>query len=104
MDCSTPGFPVHRQPPELAQTHVHGVSDAIQPSHPLPSPSPLAFNLSLCLEHPFQQGVEAEMKSSINPYPQVICSILGGQGTLTQVLLRRKEKPGQTTVACRHMG
>jgi len=46
IDCSTPGFPVHHQLPELAQTHVHWVSDAIQPSHPLPSPSPPAFNLS----------------------------------------------------------
>ena len=46
MDCSTPGFPVHHQLPELAQTHVHGVGDAIQPSHPLLSPSPPAFNLS----------------------------------------------------------
>ena len=35
IDCSTPGFPVHHQLPELAQTHVHRVSDAIQPSHPL---------------------------------------------------------------------
>ena len=41
---ATPGFPVHRQLPELAQTHVHQVSDAIQPSHPLLSPSPPAFN------------------------------------------------------------
>ena len=46
MDCSTPGFPVHQQIPELAQTHVHRVGDAIQPSHPLLSPSPPAFNLS----------------------------------------------------------
>ena len=46
MDCSTPGFPVHHQLLELAQTHVHQVSDAIQPSHPLSSPSPPAFNLS----------------------------------------------------------
>ena len=46
MDCSTPGFPVHHQLPKLTQTHVHGVGDAIQPSHPLSSPSPLAFNLS----------------------------------------------------------
>ena len=38
MDCSTPGFPVHHQPPEFSQIHVHGVSDAIQPSHPLSSP------------------------------------------------------------------
>ena len=46
MDCSTPGFPVHHQLPELALTHVHQVSDAIQSSHPLLSPSPPAFNLS----------------------------------------------------------
>ena len=46
MDCSTPDFPVHHQLPELAQTHVHQVSDAIQPSHPLSSPSPPTFNLS----------------------------------------------------------
>ena len=39
MDCSIPGFPVHHQLPELVQTHVHQVSDAIQPSHPLSSPS-----------------------------------------------------------------
>ena len=46
MDCSTPGFPVHHQLPEFTQTHVHRVGDAIQPSHPLSSPSPPAFNLS----------------------------------------------------------
>ena len=46
MNHSTPGFPVHHQLPEFTQTHVHRVSDANQPSHPLLSPSPLAFNLS----------------------------------------------------------
>ena len=46
MDCSMPGSPVHHQHPELAQTHVHRVSDAIQPSHPLLSPSPPTLNLS----------------------------------------------------------
>ena len=45
MDCNMPGFPVHHQLPELAQTHVHQVGDAIQPSHPPSSPSPPAFNL-----------------------------------------------------------
>ena len=40
MNCSTPGLPVHHQLPELTQTHVHRVSDAIQPLHPLSSPSP----------------------------------------------------------------
>ena len=44
MDCSSPGFPAHHQLPELAQTHVHRVGDAIQTS--LSSPSPPAFNLS----------------------------------------------------------
>ena len=43
IECSTPGFPVHNQLPEPAQTHVHWVSDAIQPSHPLLSPSPQSF-------------------------------------------------------------
>ena len=46
MDCSTPGFPVHHQLPELTQTLVHQVDDAIQPSHPLPAPSPPNFNLA----------------------------------------------------------
>ena len=46
MDCNMPGFPIHDQLLELAQTHVHQVSDAIQPSHPLSSPFPPSFNLS----------------------------------------------------------
>ena len=46
MDCSTLGLPVHHQFPEFTQTHVHLVGDAIQPSHPLSSPSPPAFILS----------------------------------------------------------
>ena len=46
MDCGTPGFPVHHQLPELTQLLVHRVGDAIQPSHPLSSPSPPTFNLS----------------------------------------------------------
>ena len=46
MDCSMPGFPAHHQLLELAQTYVHQISDAIQLSHPLSSPSPPAFNLS----------------------------------------------------------
>ena len=47
MDYSTPDLPVHHQLLEFTQTHVHWVSDVIQPSYPLSSPSPLAFNLSL---------------------------------------------------------
>jgi len=46
MDCSTPGFPVLHYLPEFAQTHVHWVGDAIQPSHSLLPPSPPVFNLS----------------------------------------------------------
>ena len=46
MDSSTPGFPVHHQLLEFIQTHGHWVGDAIQPSHPVSSPSPHAFNLS----------------------------------------------------------
>ena len=46
MDCTMPGFPAHHQLPELAQTQVHRVGDAIQPSHPLSSSSPPAFNLA----------------------------------------------------------
>ena len=46
MDCSTPGLPVHHHLLELAQTHVHSVGDASQPSHPLSSPSSPAFNLA----------------------------------------------------------
>ena len=46
INCSTPGIPVHHQFPESTQTHAHWVSDAIQPSLPLSSPSPPAFNLS----------------------------------------------------------
>ena len=46
MNRSTPGLPVHHQLPQFTQTHVHRVSDAIQPSHPLSSPSPSAPNPS----------------------------------------------------------
>ena len=45
MDCRMPGLPAHHQLPEFTQTHVHWVCDAIQPSHPLLSPSPPALNL-----------------------------------------------------------
>ena len=53
MNRSTPGLPVHHQLPEITQTHVHQVSDAIQPSHPLSSPSPPAPNPSQH-QSPFQ--------------------------------------------------
>ena len=55
-----PGLPVHHQIPELAQTHVHRVDDAIQPSHPLSSLSPPALNLSRRQDLP--QGVSPSHK------------------------------------------
>ena len=64
MDCSTPGFPVHHKLLELAQTHVHRVRDATQPSHPV-SPSFPAFNLSQ--HHGLFQWV-----SSLHQMPKVL--------------------------------
>ena len=58
MNLSTPGLPVHHQLPEFTQTHVHRVSDAIQPSHSLSSPSPFAFSFS------WQQGLFRWVSSS----------------------------------------
>ena len=63
MDCSTPGFPVLHCLPELAQTHVHWIGDAIQPSHLLLPPSPLVLNLS---QH---QGV-FQWVSSLHRWPK----------------------------------
>ena len=65
MDCSTPGFPVHHQLPELAQTHAHRVGDTIQPSHPLSSPFPPAFNLS-------QHQSLFQWVSSLHQVPKVL--------------------------------
>ena len=73
MDCSIPGLPVHHQLPELAQIHIHQVSDAIQPSHLLLSPSPPAFNLSqhqsLCqgVSSPHQVAKYWSFSLSISP-------------------------------------
>ena len=61
MDCITPGFPVYHQLLELAQTHIHQVSDAIQPSHPLSSPSPPAFNLSKH-QNPYISKIKTKLK------------------------------------------
>ena len=55
MNRSTPGLPVHHQLPEFTKTHVHQVSDAIQPSHPLSSPSPLAPSPSQHQSFPMSQ-------------------------------------------------
>ena len=58
MNCSMPGFPVHHQLPELTQTHVHYVGDAIPPSHPLSSPSPPTFS------HSQHEGLSPGVSSS----------------------------------------
>ena len=65
MDYSTPGLPVHCQLPEFTQTHVHSVGDAIQPSHPLSSPSPPAFNLSQHQGHIKWLSSSNQVESSI---------------------------------------
>ena len=71
MNCSTPGFPVHHQLPEFTQTHVHRVSDAIQPSYPLSSPSPPAPNpfqhQSLFQWVSFSQGGQSIGVSALAP-------------------------------------
>ena len=67
MDCSVPGFPVHQQLPQLAQTHVHQVSDAIQPSHPLLSPSPPAVNI--CVQNVSLVSVISESWYHLSIYP-----------------------------------
>ena len=76
MDCSTPGLPVHHQHLQLAQTHVHGVTDAIPPSHPLSSPSPPAFSLSQHLSFPvswlFTCGQSVGASASVSVLPMDI--------------------------------
>ena len=70
MDYSTPGFPVHHQPLEFTQTHVRWVGDAIQPSHPLSSPSPPTLNLSqhqglfkwVSSSHQVAKGLELQLQ------------------------------------------
>ena len=102
----TPGFPVHHQLPELAQTHVHWVGDAIQPPHPLLSPSPPAFNLSQ-LQGLFHWVLRIRwpecwiFSSSISPsneYPGLISftidwlDLLAFQGILMSLLQHRSSK------------
>ena len=64
MNCSKPGLPVHHQFLEFTQTHVHRVSDAIQPSHPLSSPSPPAPNPSQHQSLPKLMSIESVMPSN----------------------------------------
>ena len=106
MDCSTPGLPVHHQLPELAQTHIHWVGDAIQPSYLLSPPSP-AFNL-IQLQGLFQwvsslhQVASVEVFifsiSSFNEYSGMISfrmdwlDLFAVQGTLKSLLQHHSSK------------
>ena len=88
MNRSTPGLPVHHQLPEFSQTHVHWVGDAIQPSHPLSSPSPPAFNLS---QH---QGLSRWVSSSNQvakglEYPLALIYLITGCLHLWTTILQR---------------
>ena len=106
MDCSRAGFPVHHQLPELAQTHVHRVSDAIQPSHPLPSPicCLLSFSASgsfpesvLCIMWPKYWSFSFSISPS-NAYSGLISfrmdwlDLLAVQGTLKPHLQHHSSK------------
>ena len=108
MNLSTPGLPVHHKLPEFTQTHVHRVGDAIQPSHPLLSPSPLAPN-------PFHHqsfSNESTLRMRWPKYWSFSCSIipskehpglisfrmdwlalLAVQGTLKSLLQHHSSKP-----------
>ena len=107
MHCSTPGFPAHHQFPRLAQTHIHQVGGAIQPSHPLSSPAPPAFNLSqhqvfsnesvLRIRWPKYWSFSFSISSS-NEYSGMISlrtdwlDILAVQGTLKSLLQHHSSK------------
>ena len=107
MNRSTPGLPVHHQLPEFTQTHVHRVSDAIQPSHPLSSPSPLALNLpsirvfsdesALCIRWPKYWSFSFHISPS-NEHPGLISfrmdwlELLAVQGTLKSFLQHHSSK------------
>ena len=107
MECSTPGFPGHHQLPELTQTCVHRVDDAIQPSHPLPSPSPPAFNFSqhqdlfkwISFSHQVAKVLEFHLQNqSSNEYSGLISfrmgwlDLLSVQGTLKNLLQHHSSK------------
>ena len=107
MDCSMPSFPVHHQLPEFTQTHVHCISDTTQPSHPLSSLSPPAFNLSQhrglfqWVNSSHQVAKVLEFSFSISPskdYSALISfridwlDLLAGQGTLKSLLQHHSSK------------
>ena len=107
MNHSTPGLPVHHQLPEFTQTHVHRVSNAIQPSHPLSSPSPPALNLSQHQGLPNESALHIRwpkywsFSSNISPsneHPGLISfrmdwlDLLAVQGTLKSLLQHHSSK------------
>ena len=107
IDCSTSGLPVHHQLPESTQTHVHWVSDAIQPSHPLSSPSPPAFNLSqhqglfkwVNSSHQVARGLEFQLQPQSFQWISGLISfridwldLLAVQGTLKSLLQHHSSK------------
>ena len=107
MNCSTPGLPVHHQLPEFTQTHVRRVSDAIQLSHPLLSPSPPPLNFSsirvlsnesaLCIRWPNYWSFSFNISPS-NELPGLISfrmdwlDLLAVQGTLKSLLQHHSSK------------
>ena len=107
MDCSTPGFPVFHHLPELAQTHVHWVSDAIQPSGPLSTPSPPAYTTFPSIRVLSNESIlrirwPKYWSFSISPsseYSRLISfridwfGFLGVQGTLKSLLQHHISKP-----------
>ena len=102
MNLSTPDLPVHHQLPESTQTHVHWVSDAIQPSHPLSFPSPPALNLSqhqgLCKwvssSHQVAKVLESQLQHQSFQWTFRMDSldILAVQGTLKSILQHHSSK------------
>ena len=107
LDCSTSGFPVHHYLPEFAQTHVHSVGDAIQPSHLLSPPSPFALNLSqhqgLFNESPFRISWPkywsfsfsirpSNEHSGLNSFRMDCLDLLAVQGTLKSLLQYHSSK------------
>ena len=105
MNCSTPGLPVHHQLPELTQTHVHRVSDAIQPSHPLSSllllcsifPSIRVFSNESVLRIRWPKYWSFSISPS-NEHPGLISyrmdwfALLAAQGTLRSLLQHHRSK------------
>ena len=102
MNHSMPGLPVHHQLPEFTQTHVHQVGDAIQPSHPLSSPTPPSIRVfsnksTLCIRWPKYWSFSFNISPS-NEHPELISfrmdwlDLLAVQGTLKSLLQDHSSK------------